>query len=336
MTKKSLSEQNSSPKQGSLSKQSITETKQEMTTSAPQQIATKTTKAERNILIAFLLNLGFSVYEFIGGAFTNSAAIMSDAVHDLGDAMSIGISYILERKSKKQPDEKYTYGYVRFSLVGGMITTFILLLGSVFVIYNAIDHIINPVVINYDGMIILAVIGAIVNFIATYVTHEGNSLNQKSVNLHMLEDVLGWIVVLIGAIVMRFTDFAIIDPILSILVALFILKHAWDTFHEIITIFLEKTPNNISLDQLKQHILAIKDVKDVHHIHIWTMDGYHNYATMHIVTTNSRVKAAVKAELKEHSIDHATIEIESPDEVCSEENCHPEIGKAVSTHRHHH
>lgn len=296
----------------------------------------KTNKAERNILIAFVLNLGFSIYEFIGGAFTNSAAIMSDAVHDLGDALSIGISYALERKSKKRPDDKYTYGYIRFSLVGGMITTLILLLGSAFVIYNAIDHIINPVAINYDGMIILAVIGAIVNFIAAYATHDGDSLNQKSVNLHMLEDVLGWIVVLIGAIIMRFTDISLIDPILSIAVALFILKHAWDNFYNIITVFLEKTPNNISIDEIKQHLLTIKNVEDVHHIHIWSMDGYHNYATMHIVTTNPRIKAAIKAELKEHGINHATIEIESPDESCSEKDCHPKVEKHSSSHAHHH
>ncbi len=294
-------------------------------------------KSERNILIAFLLNLSFSIYEFVGGAFTGSTAIMSDAVHDLGDAMSISISYYLEHKSKKQPDENYTYGYIRFSLVGGMITTLILLLGSVFVIYNAIVHIINPAPINYDGMIILAIIGTIVNFAAAWFTRQGDSLNQKSVNLHMLEDALGWIIVLIGAVIMRFTDFALIDPILSILVALYILKHAWDTFHEIINIFLEKTPNNISLSEIKKHLLAIQNVKGVHHIHVWSMDGYHNYATMHIVTTNPKVKSAVKAELKTHGIEHATIEIETPDEACNEEDCHPSTSSNpphVHAHKH--
>lgn len=292
-------------------------------------------KSERNILIAFLLNLSFSIYEFVGGAFTGSTAIMSDAVHDLGDAMSIGISYYLERKSKKQPDENYTYGYIRFSLVGGMITTLILLLGSVFVIYNAIVHIINPAPINYDGMIILAIIGTIVNFAAAWFTRQGDSLNQKSVNLHMLEDVLGWIIVLIGAVIMRFTDFSLIDPILSILVALYILKHAWDTFHKIMNVLLEKTPNNISLSEIKKHLLAIKNVKGVHHIHVWSMDGYHHYATMHIVTTNPKVKSAVKAELKAHGIEHATIEIETPDEACNEEDCHP-ITSSNPPHMHAH
>lgn len=220
----------------------------------------KKSKTERNILVAFLLNLSFSIYEFIGGTFTNSTAITSDAIHDLGDAFSIGISYILEHKSKHQPDKNYTYGYARLSLLGGMITALILVLGSIFAIINALQHIIEPATINYDGMIVLAIIGTIVNFIATRITHTGNSLNQKSVNLHMLEDVLGWVIVLIGAIIMRWTNFILIDPILSILVAIFILKHAWDNFHQIITVLLEKTPAQISIAELKNHLLTLNGI----------------------------------------------------------------------------
>ena len=158
-------------------------------------------KTERNILIAFILNITFSIFEFVGGIFTNSAAILSDSIHDLGDAASIGISYFMEKKSKKQADNKYTYGYVRYSVLGGVITTSILLVGSVLVILNAVDRIINPVEVNYQGMIIFGVVGVVLNTIAALVTRKGDSINQKAVNLHMLEDVLGWVVVLVGAIV---------------------------------------------------------------------------------------------------------------------------------------
>ena len=164
-------------------------------------------KTELNILIAFILNLFFSIFEFIGGIFTGSVAIMSDAIHDIGDATSIGVSYFLEKKAKKQPDEKYTYGYLRYSVMGSFITTAILLIGSVTMIYNSIRKIINPTVINYDGMIVFAIVGVLINFFAAYLTQKGNSLNQKAVNLHMLEDVFGWAVVLLGAIVMRFTKY---------------------------------------------------------------------------------------------------------------------------------
>ena len=123
-------------------------------------------KTEKNILIAFLLNLVFSVFEFFGGFYTGSVAIVSDALHDLGDAASIGVSYFLEKKSKRQPDETFTYGYSRYSVIGSLITTAILLLGSVVVVYNAIGRMVNPSQINFDGMIVFAVVGVVVNFCA--------------------------------------------------------------------------------------------------------------------------------------------------------------------------
>lgn len=295
-------------------------------------------KTEKNILIAFILNLAFSIFELIGGTVTNSVAIISDAIHDIGDAISIGVSYFLEKKSKKQPDETYTFGYARYSVIGSVITTLILLFGSVMVIYNAANRIFNPVEINYNGMIIFAVIGTVVNFGAAYFTKDGDSLNQKAVNLHMLEDVLGWLVVLIGAVVMRFTDISIIDPIMSIAVALFICINAIKNLKRALDLFLEKTPHGISVEEIKEHVSEIEGVTDVHHIHIWSMDGHNNYASMHIVTEADaqRVKAEIREELKEHGIGHVTLELESSDEDCHEEHCHVEYEASAGHHHHHH
>ena len=295
-------------------------------------------KSEKNILIAFLLNLTFSVFEFIGGIFTNSVAIISDSIHDLGDAVSIGISYFLEKKSKKQPDSTHTYGYLRYSVIGSVVTTLILLIGSVLVVVNAVKRILNPADINYNGMIIFAVIGVVVNFCAAYFTRNGDSLNQKSVNLHMLEDVLGWSVVLIGAVVMKFTDFALIDPILSIGVAVYIFIHAFTHLKEALNLFLEKTPDDISVHEITHHISEIEGVLGVHHIHIWSMDGNQNYATMHIVTNgeHSEIKKAVKDELKEHGIIHATLELENENEHCEDEHCHTNVHTHSHGHHHHH
>ena len=295
-------------------------------------------KSDKKILIAFFLNLFFSVFEFVGGFITGSVAIMSDAVHDIGDAASIGISWFLERKSKKQPDNVYTYGYARFSVVGGVITTLILLFGSVMVIYNAIMRIINPVPINYDGMIIFAVIGALVNLSAAWFTRDGDSINQKAVNLHMLEDVLDWLVVLVGAIVMRFTDIALLDPIMSMGVAVFILINAACNLKEVLDLFLEKIPHGVELEHLKEHLCKIQGVEDVHHIHIWSMDGNHNYATMHVVASGDshQIKHAIREELQEHGIGHVTLELEQPGEHCHEENCHVEHEEHGGCHHHHH
>lgn len=299
-------------------------------------------KTERNILIAFILNLVFSFLEFFGGMFTGSVAIISDAVHDIGDAASIGISYFLEKKSKKLPDEQYTYGYSRYSVIGGVITTFILLFGSAAVIINAIRKIINPSEINYDDMIIFAIFGVIINLIAAYVTHGGDSINQKTVSLHMLEDVLGWAVVLIGAIVMRFTDFAVIDPIMSIGVALFIIINSAKNLKEVLDIFLEKIPQGISVEDIKETIGNIKGIIDIHHIHIRSIDGHNISATMHIVTDADchKIKEEVREKLEDFGILHATLELETSDEHCHDKNCDlkkdDDGGHRHGHHHHHH
>ena len=294
-------------------------------------------KTEKNILIAFILNLFFSVFEFMGGILTGSVAIISDAVHDIGDAAGIGISFALEKKSKQQPDVSHTYGYARYSVMGSVITTLILLLGSVTVIVNAADRVLYPVSINYNGMILFAVVGVCVNFGAAWFTRDGDSLNQKAVNLHMLEDVLGWAVVLLGAIIMRVTDVTIIDPIMSIGVAVFILIHAVRNLKESLELFLEKTPRGIDVEEIKAHVTGIDGVLDVHHIHIWSLNGQINYATMHIVTNADphEIKDAVREELREHGIGHATLELEGEGEHCREEYCHVEF-ETVSAHHHHH
>ncbi len=295
-------------------------------------------KTQKNILIAFILNLSFSVFEIIGGFFTGSVAIISDALHDTGDALSIGIAYFLEKKSRKHADEKYTYGYGRYSVLGGLITTLILLTGSVFVISNSIRKIINPSDINADGMIIFAIIGVIVNFAATIFTRHGDSLNQKAVNLHMLEDVLGWAVVLVGSIVIKFTGFVLIDPIMSMAVAVFILINSLKNLKNILNIFLEKTPENIDIAEITEHISKIEGVKGVHHIHVRSLDSNVNLASMHIVSNedSAKIKEKVRAELKEHGIAHATLELEGENEACENHHCHIEFENHSHGHHHHH
>lgn len=295
-------------------------------------------KPEKNILIAFALNLAFSVFEFVGGIFTGSIAIVSDAVHDMGDAASIGISCFLEKKSRNPPDETHTYGYARYSVIGSAVTTIVLLSGSVLVIFNAIRRMLEPAEIHYNGMILFAVIGVCVNFSAAWITHGGTSFNQKAVNLHMIEDVLGWVVVLIGAIVMKWTGFTLIDPIMSIGVAGFILVNAVRNLCEVIDLFLEKTPCGVDVNELKEHLSRIDGVTDVHHIHIWSLDGQRNYATMHIAASSDphQIKDRVRRELREYGIEHVTLELETEGEPCREICCPAAIVENASGQHHHH
>ena len=292
-------------------------------------------KTEKSILIAFILNLSLSIFELIGGIFTGSTAIISDSVHDMGDATSIGISYFLEKKSKGRPNAQYTYGYARYSVMGSLITTLILLLGSAIAIFNAIYRIIFPSDINYDGMILFAIIGVCVNFCAAFFTRNGHTLNQKAVNLHMFEDLLGWITVLIGAVIMRFTHITILDPLMSVGVALFIIVFALKNLKKALDILLEKTPDNIDIGKIRERVMEVEGVLDVHHIHVRSIDGECNCATMHIVTDGEadKTKEAVRDKLHSLGISHTTLELEASYENCHQKNCFIEL---KSAHRHHH
>ncbi|MBE7079577.1 MAG: cation transporter [Clostridiales bacterium] len=295
-------------------------------------------KAEKKIFIAFLLNLLFSVAEFIGGILTGSIAILSDSVHDLGDATGIGTSYLFEKKSKKAPDGVYTYGYGRFSVLGGVLTTLLLLIGSGIVIYGAVCRFFNPVPVNYDGMLILASAGLVVNALAAYFTHGGRSVNQRAVNLHMLEDVLGWAIVWVGAWIMRFTDFYWIDSVLSLAVAFFILFNAFKNLKEGLDIFLMKKPNHIDLKSLRESVLEIDGVMGVHHIHLWTMDGESVYATLHIVCAqyDPSLQAAVQEKLQALGVSHITLQTETAENRCLEEECRVGEERKSSACSHHH
>ena len=290
----------------------------------------------KNMYIAFTLNLLFAIFELIGGLITGSVAIASDAIHDLSDAFSIGISAFLERKSKQPPNDSYTFGYGRLSILGALFTTCVLLAGSFLVIYRAVHRIISPAEINYNGMILFAIIGVAVNLGATVLTKDGHSVNQRAVNLHMLEDVLGWIVVLIGSIVMRCTGFRILDPILSIVVAVFIIINAVRNLIRTLEALVEKIPDGISLADIKDTLNSLPEIEEANHIQVWTLDGENHIATAHIVTTadSASTKEAIRAVFANFGIKHVTIELHSPNEPPPE--CHIQHNNKNHLHHHHH
>lgn len=280
-------------------------------------------KSEKSILIVFLLNFVFSVFELIGGIITGSVAIISDCVHDIGDALSVGVSYAFEKKSKRQPDEKYTYGYLRYSLLGSFIVTAVLLSGSITVIVSSVRRLFQPVEIDYNGMLIFAFVGVFVNLLAAFFLHGKESLNIRAIRLHMLEDVLGWVVVLIGAVFMRFTGLSFIDPLMSIGVSVFIFISAAKSLKQIMYIFLEKVPENLCTEKIKERLFEIEGIKDIHHFHLRSLDGSINHASMHIVTDENPalIKQKIRKELYEQGIIHTVIEFEASSEACLSKEC---------------
>lgn len=276
-----------------------------------------------NIRIAFFLNLGFTITEIIGGIWTNSLAIASDALHDLGDSLSLGLSWILEKYSKKKKDEKYSYGYRRYSLLAALINSLILIGGSIYIFYEAIPRIFNPQPVYAKGMIFFAIGGIIINGLAVLRLRKGKSLNERIVFLHLLEDVLGWVAVLVISIVMFFKDIPILDSILSILITIYILFNVVKNLKKTASIFLQAVPEGINIKDIDSEILNIDKVKNVHHTHIWSIDSLNNVLTTHIVVEDNlmsnelmNIKNKVKEIIKPLKLEHSTIEIECESEFC--------------------
>ena len=277
------------------------------------------------IWTAFFLNLGFAIIEWIGWFWTNSIAIVSDAIHDLGDSLAIGLAYIFEKISKKKANEKYTYWYARFSMLGALITILILIIGSFFILKNAISRFSNPSEINSVWMLILAVIWLLINWFAARKTAKWEWLNEKAITLHLLEDVLGRAAVLVWSILIYFFHRNFIDPLLSIWICIFILINACKLLKWVVDIFLEKTPEWISHDEVLKEIKKLDGVLDIHHIHLWTLDGNKNYITIHALIDKKlsvpkiiALKKTIKDALKKQNISHCVIEFEWEDEKCEE------------------
>lgn len=277
----------------------------------------------KNIIIAFWLNTAFAILEIIGGFYTNSMAILSDAVHDLGDSLSLGLAYYFHKKSRKKSDEKFNYGYRRFSLLGAFINSLILIISSVFIVRESFVRLFEPEQPDAKGMLVLAIIGIAVNGYALLRLKKGGSINERVVSLHFLEDVLGWVAVLAGSIVMMFATIPVLDPILSLLIALYILFNVYQNLKTTFRILLQARPENIDEAEIRKKVLSVPGVKDMHDLHFWTMDGQYNVMTLHIVVEQKesihdieRIKNEVKHQLQHLEIQHTTVEIESEDYDC--------------------
>jgi len=273
--------------------------------------------ATGNIKVAFWLNTGFALLELAGGFYTNSIAIMSDALHDFGDSLSLGLAYYLQKKSEKKKDQQFTYGYKRFSILGAFITSIILTVGSILIIIEAIERFSNPQQPYVPGMIVLAVIGITVNGAALLRLKKGHTISEKAISLHFLEDVLGWVAVLVGAIVMSFVDVPILDPVLSIGIGMFILFNVYKNIRAVLKIILQAVPDNLTEVELRKQIAGFTEIIEIHDIHSWSMDGTYNVVTFHAVVDENRtpvelehLKAKIKRKLLQNNVSHVTIEFE--------------------------
>ena len=256
-------------------------------------------KSSRNMTIAFLLNFSFAIIEFIFGLLFHSSAVLADAVHDTGDALAIGLSTLFEKISTKKEDREYTLGYKRYSLLGALLTSVILLVGSTLVIVENVPKLFAPEKVNYDGMLVLGIVAIAVNTAASRVVSHGHSHNESILSLHFLEDILGWLAVILVSLILRFTDWYFLDPLLSLVIAGFILSKALPKFWENIQIFLDHVPSDVDLSQLYQEIAALENVRAITQLNVWTTDGLEKFAMLHICLKNPNLLAETQAVLRQ-------------------------------------
>ena len=281
-----------------------------------------------NIKFAFFLNLSFSIIEIIGGLLTNSMAILSDALHDLGDSISLAVSWYLENFSQQGADENFSYGYARFSLLGALINSLVLILGSFFILSEVIPRLFNPQTVHPEGMLFLAIIGITVNGISVLKLRGGSSLNKEVVSWHLMEDLLGWTAVFIVSIILIFKNIPVLDPLLSLLINIYILYNVIKKLKKVLSIFLQGVPGEVDLKKLQQKIVEQSQALAVHHTHVWTLEGEKNFLSTHVIIPDEfskkeiiALKSQVKNLMAAEKINHVTIEIEYEKENCEDINC---------------
>lgn len=286
---------------------------------------------EKNIGIAVTLNVSFTIIEIIGGLLTNSVAILADALHDFGDSIALITSYFLERQAKKPADKKRTFGYARLSLLSAFISAIVLILGSLFILSQAIPRLLNPEEVYAPGMIVLAVIGILFNGAAFLRLKKGSSLNEKVISWHMLDDVLGWSTILIGSIAIQIWNLPILDPLMTIGFLTFTLWGVTKNLRESLNIFLQGVPAHINIEAIKSDLLAIDGVTAVHDVHVWSLEGETDILTAHVAVSKEllskpdETRVALKQRLEGHHIEHSTLELEG-ETFCSGECKNEDVG----------
>ncbi|MAS95038.1 MAG: cation transporter [Verrucomicrobiales bacterium] len=274
-----------------------------------------------NLKVAFFLNFGFTILEIIGGFWTNSIAILTDAVHDLGDSISLGLAWYFDKLSHRERTPRHTFGYRRFRLLGGLITGVMLLLGLGFVLYHAVGRLTDPQEVRAPGMLALAVLGVLFNGAAVLHVKSGTSLTEKLVSWHLIEDTLGWLAVLIGAGIMMVWDVPIVDPILSISISMIVLWNVGRNLKKVFSVMLQATPDSFDAEAFETDVLAIDGIESVHHIHCWSIDGESHVLSAHLVLDAAdvdvaKIKEQVRDLVDSQDFEHITLETERPGEPC--------------------
>jgi cobalt-zinc-cadmium efflux system protein len=274
----------------------------------------------RRLLITVLLNLAITLAEFIGGIFSNSLALISDAFHNLSDTVAILITYITERISKRASNKKFTFGYKRIQILAAMFNAVTLIAICVFLIFEAWERFNNPQPVKSVLMMTVAVIGLLANLASVLLlkSHKKGNINIKAAYLHLIGDTLSSVAVIIGGALIYFYEIYWVDPLITVLISLYIIKETYVVLYDTYKILMQQTPSGIELEDIVTAVAAFKEVKGVHHIHIWNLTDQEVHFEGHIdlcedlkVSDGQQVVDKIQRVLKEKfNIDHITLQLE--------------------------
>lgn len=272
-------------------------------------------KSAKNISFAFFLNIIFMVIVTIGAIFTNSMAILADLLHGLSDTFALGFSWFFQRFSEKKEDEKFTYGYRRFSLLGAIITSTIIILGSIYVFFESIDRLFAPVTPHAEGMILVAIFAIILKTASVLKLRSSKTLNEQAVSIHLIGDLLGWIVLLGVGITLLFYNIPDLDVFLSIAITIWMVYNLAKTLFFSFKILLLRAPEKINQSKLKSEILSIEGIDDIVKFYLWSIDDQKNILTVKIhltddlkVSDTEKIKEAIDNLCLLHGIEEINIE----------------------------
>ncbi len=256
-----------------------------------------------NLRMVFWLNTAFAVLEVIGGLWTNSVSILSDALHDAGDSVAIGLAWWLQAKSVQNPNDDFTFGYQRFSLLGALLNGCILLIGGVFILREAIDRLAHPEPAHAVGMFVFSLVGIAVNGYAAWRAGRGKSLNEQVLSWHLLEDVLGWVAIGVASVALWLRpDWTWLDPALSLAITAYILWNVVRRLRDTLQVFLQARPTDVDIAAVRAAVESVPAVHSIHACRVWSLDGERTVFSVHVVLEGLRhvnEVAAVKAQILE-------------------------------------
>lgn len=273
---------------------------------------------ERPLWIAFGLTLTFLIVEVIGGLITNSLALLSDAAHMGTDVLALAVSLFAVRMSRRPADAKRTYGYARMEAIGALINGGLLFVVAAVILWEAIHRFMSPQSVASTGMLIVASIGLLINLISMRLLKAGSgeSLNIKGAYLEVWSDMLGSIGVIIGALTIRFTGWTVLDPIIAVLIGLWVLPRTWILLRQAINLLMQGVPDGMSVDGIRQRLHAHPGVREVHDLHLWALGSRSAVLTAHVVAESKTATDSLREEIAhllhdEFDIEHATLQVET-------------------------